>query len=147
MERVTAAKGAAAIGRVPFDHSFAVLASLWGYSSTELDVSLDEGVLAVYQSGAGSALLHFVSLDRVHAVATVQLWGAGDVTVVRDMLRRFERQQQVGRTCSYLFPWESGERAALESLGFAHEATLRQHVYARGSAQDLLVFGRLVASP
>lgn len=144
MKCLTVADGVGAIGRVPFDHSFGVLASLWGYSDAELEASLEEGALALYQSDDGRTLLRFASLDRVHAVATVQVWGAEDVAGVRDVLRAHERQQRIQRVCAYLFPWERAECGMLESLGFIVEATLRQHVYARGATQDLLVLGRLV---
>lgn len=143
MERITATHWAHAVGDVPFDHSLAVLASLWGYSGSELEQSLRDGGLALYRSLEGRALLHWVSVDAEHAVARVQLFGAGDVDGVRDLLSRLERQHHVRRTCSYLFPWERDEACVLEALGFEREAILRQHVYARGGAQDLWVYGRL----
>lgn len=136
--------GAAERGtEVPVDHSMSVLASIFGYSRSELDVSLQEDGLVWYRTSPGHLLLQLASVDVEQAIGRVQLWGRGDVDDLLKGLKSLEGQYRLDRLCSYVFPWEQDEMDTLQAAGFAHEATYRQHVYVRGCLQDLLVFGRV----
>jgi hypothetical protein len=123
-------------------HSFVVLASLYGYSRTELDCELSVEGNGLYVDDGANLLIRICDVDLEQASLRVQFCGEDQPGRVDTALRRLCSGMGIERIYSYLFPWEAREIALLAGLGFAREAVLREHVQLRGRLCDIEIYGR-----
>lgn len=127
-------------------HSFMVLASLYGYSRSELDCELSAPGSGIYVDDRTQLLVRIADVDPEQASLRVQFCGEGNAKDVGGALRQLYSGLGVERIYSYLFPWELREIGLLTSLGFAREAVLREHVQFKGQLRDIEIYGRSEAA-
>lgn len=123
-------------------HSFVVLASLYGYSRTELDCELSAEGNGLYVDDGEKLLTRICDVDLEQASLRVQFCGEAQADRVDAALRRLCAGMGIERIYSYLFPWEAREIALLAGLGFSREAVLREHVQFKGQLCDIEIYGR-----
>ncbi len=147
MRRLTSADVPALLARfeAAADGSLVALSTVFGYSRSELEAWLRDPASLLFADADGGLLVQVADVDRGNAMARVQLCGRGEAAPVEGLLAALGSDFGLERLYSYLFPWESDERALLLQLGCLHEATFREHLYARGGYQDIEVYGRLEA--
>lgn len=127
------------------DRSYFALAAIHGYSCSELEAAMADGLLQQFaaEEDGQRLLLSLHDVDPAQGHARIQLHGERVTRGLRAFLALLMAQLGVQRLYSYVFTHEAGEISVLSALGFEREAVLRQHVYLRGSYLDLCIYGLL----
>jgi hypothetical protein len=123
--------------------SYVCLASVHGYSASELCAAWDQGSAAHFADdpAAPRLLLSVDGVDRAHGHARVQFFGGPASAPLAGFVAGLRAALGVDRLCSYIFASETREAELLRGLGFAEEALFREHVYLNGAYRDVVVYG------
>lgn len=126
-----------------YKHSISLLASVHGFSVSELEVSISDYDAIYYCDDiqTPNALVSITCVDRAQETAQMQLCGELGQDASMFNFLKVKEKFQVRRLYSFVFPWETLEISSLIKLGFHQEAVFREHVYIDGKYQDLLVYG------
>jgi len=134
------------------DHAYALLASMHGYSLTELQTEIKDpkkskhDFAAVEDSGDVIAAIRFERHDPVSKTVRVMIdhQVPGDDLLAAILARQLGEISQGGEKMRFytcVFPQETQTKDMLVRLKFHQEALLDEHVFVGGNYQDLEIWG------
>jgi len=121
--------------------SFIALTSIYGYSQSEW-VAIADSAPNIYISDhpGQSQLLALYDVNPHHRTARIQLCASTNSCPPNLFIQQLLETYGLDQLSSYVFVHDTNEIRLLTALGFAQQATFRDHVFINGHFQDVLVY-------